>query len=66
MRIDQIRTPEDLEYYIDDNMDTIFVREQINGKWGSYSLRELPEELAKKHIMRFLSEGRLPVIVLEN
>lgn len=49
-----------------DNLDTIFVRERINDKWGSYSLRELPEDLREKHIQRFEIYGSLPYRILES
>lgn len=49
-----------------DNLDTIFVRECINGKWGSFSLRELPEDVRERHIQRFVNEGREPHRILES
>lgn len=49
-----------------DNLDTIFVRERMNGKWGSYSLRELTEDLREKHIKRFENEKRIPHRVMES
>lgn len=49
-----------------ENLDTIFVREQVNGKWGSFSLRELSEDLREKHIQRFEDERRNPVRVMES
>lgn len=48
-----------------DNLDVIFVRETLNGKWGSFSLRELPEDLREKHIRRFVDENREPIRILE-
>ncbi len=39
---------------IENNADEIYVREEINGKWGSYSLTELPAKLAIKHALRFI------------
>jgi len=57
-------TLEELCDYIAEYSDAIFVREQVNGKWGSYSLRELPSELALKHALRFVKEGRVPVRIL--
>jgi len=41
----------------------IFVREEVDGKWGSYALTEMPTELAIMHVLRFVSEGRMPVVV---
>lgn len=49
-----------------DNLDTIFVREFVNLKWGSYSLRELPEDLREKHIQRFEDENIEPYRILES
>lgn len=40
----------------------IFVREQVDGKWGSYSLAELPGSLAFAHAKR-LAERKVVVIV---
>lgn len=39
------------------NAGNIPVREQIDGKWGSYFLTELPVELAIKHALRFIKEN---------
>lgn len=46
--------------------DQIYVREQVNGKWDSYSLAELPGHLALAHVRRLLFEGRDPVLVTGN
>ncbi len=46
--------------YIVKYADDIYVREQIDGKWGSYSLVEIPTGMALKHAMRFIKEGRVP------
>ena len=54
---------EELMNQIEENLDSIFVREQLNGKWGSYSLAELPAPLGIKHAFRFLRENRAPVMV---
>lgn len=40
--------------------DDIYVREQIEGKWGSYSLTEIPAKLALKHALTWIKEGRIP------
>lgn len=50
----------------EDNLDVIFVREKVGGKWGNYSLRELPEALRERHIQRFCAENREPVRMLES
>lgn len=39
----------------------IYVREEIDGKWGAYSLYELPEEKKIYHIVRFAVENISPV-----
>lgn len=49
---------------IKDNYEHIYVREQIDGKWGSYSLKDLPQDLAIKHICRFFKEMRVPVFII--
>ena len=48
-----------------DHCNTIAVREQVDGEWGSHFLTELPPKLAIKHALRFLKEGRTPVRVKE-
>jgi len=57
------RTLDELCDYIVENADKIAVREQVDGKWGSYWLTELPVKLALKHAMLFVKEGRIPVVV---
>ena len=59
------RTLDELCDYIVKYADSIPVREEINGKWGSYFLTELPVKLALKHAMRFVKEGKIPIIVKE-
>lgn len=56
-----IKTIEELCDYIAEYAGYIFVREQIDGKWGSYSLTELPPAHAIEHALRFIKEGRVPV-----
>jgi len=53
-------TIEELCDYITKYADGIIVREQIAGKWGSYSLTELPANLAIKNALFFIKEGRVP------
>lgn len=60
---EDVVTRDDLARYIEENADMIFVREEVGGKWGSFSLKELPIELAMKHKQRFLDEGRVPHMV---
>ena len=59
------KTLDELCEYIVKYADSIAVREKIDGKWGSYWLTELPVKLALKHAMRFIKEGRVPIIVLK-
>jgi len=59
------RTLEELCDYIIENADRIYVRERLNGKWGSYSLTELPPKLAIKHALRFVKERRIPYAIKE-
>lgn len=46
--------------------DDIYVREQINGKWGRYRLSEIPARLALKHAMTWIKEGTIPHRVIRN
>lgn len=46
--------------YIVKYADDIYIREQIDEKWGSYTLTEIPTKLALKHAMIFIKEGRVP------
>jgi len=60
MKEEDIQTADDLLSYILEFQDVIYVREQVNGKWGSFSLEELPDDLRQNHVNRFLDEGRIP------
>lgn len=51
--------------YIVKYADDIYVREQIDEKWGSYSLSEIPVKLALKHATTWIKEGRLPYRVVK-
>lgn len=64
MKAEDIKSIEDLEEYIETYREDIYIREQINGKWGAYNLNEMPAELAEQHIQRFLNSGRIPVRIL--
>jgi len=46
--------------YIERNADRIYVREQVDGKWGSYALTSLPAPLAVSHALRLVRESRTP------
>lgn len=44
----------DLLERIENHVDTIYVRETLRGRTASYSLAELPAELALKHVFRWI------------
>jgi hypothetical protein len=56
-------TPEEFLGFCIQNAPSIFVREKIGGKWGSYSLSEMPGDFALAHVRRWMMEGRLPLVV---
>jgi hypothetical protein len=43
--------------------DSIYVRAEVRGKWGNYSLTELPISEALAWVKRWADEGRIPVRV---
>lgn len=57
-------TPGEILQYCVDHADTIVVRETVAGRTDNFALKDLPDELAKKHMARWLSERRLPHRVL--
>lgn len=60
---------EEMIVFINRNAEQIYVREQIDGKWGAYSLAELPPEQSRTHAMRLLGRymvyGAGPTVVGE-
>ena len=62
-----MNTLDDLIDYIARYKEHIYVREQleIDGKWRSYALTELPANLAIDHALSFIKEGRVPVRMLQ-
>ena len=54
--------PELLDW-IERYADSIFVREEISGKWKNAALGALPAKRALFHAFRFIREGRIPVRV---
>ena len=64
MEAHNVRTLDDLTAYIEEHADTIYVREQVDGRWGAYSLAELPSKLAIKHVLRFVRESFVPARML--
>jgi len=65
MDVAEVKTVEQLANYISLHKGSIYVREQVNGKWGSYSLSELPTDLAIDHALRFIQQGIVPVRIKE-
>jgi hypothetical protein len=52
--------------YINLHKDRIYIREQNeSGKWGAYSLTELPSSKAIHHALRFVAMGIIPSYVVE-
>lgn len=60
MKYEDIKTVEDLCDYISLYKRSIFVREEINGKWDNYSLAELPADKAIDHALEFVKGNRIP------
>lgn len=65
MEASDVKTIGDLANYISLHKRSIYVREQIDGKWDSYSLSELPADLAIDHTLRFIQQGIVPVRIKE-
>ncbi len=66
MESDNIKTVDDMCDYILEYADCIYVREEIAGKWGSFSLTELPVQKALAHAFRFITEGRIPIRLVKD
>jgi len=49
---EQAQAAETDREYIEQWADNIYVREQVDGKWGAYALSALPPKLAMRHAMR--------------
>ena len=64
MKHEDVKDLPDLLTYMRIHAEGIFVREEIDGKWGSYSLAEMPDRLRGEHEARFIEEGRIPVRIL--
>ena len=58
-------TFEQFHEYCQTNAHLIFVREQVDGKWGSYSLKELGDEKTLEWARRWGKENRMPVMIKE-
>lgn len=61
MKYEDVKTVPDLCAYISQYASLIYVRAQVNGKWDSVSLTELPAQEAIKFALGFVAEGRIPV-----
>jgi len=59
-------TVEQLVAYIRDNAADIFVREQLEGAWGSYALTELPVATVLRLVAKWVSDGAVPVVLEPN
>lgn len=52
--------------YIEKHASGIYVREKdATGKFDAVALTELPVKLAIQHTLRFIREGRVPVVVFD-
>ena len=47
------------------NAHLIFVREQVNGKWGSHSLKEMGDAKTLEWAKTWWKENRMPVMFRE-
>ena len=54
---------QELMQFLQLHANEIHVREEINGKWGNYTLAELPGNKAMMHMAQFIEEGRRPLIL---
>lgn len=65
MQADDIESLDELCEYIETYADGIYVREEVDGEWGSHALTELPAEQAIEHTLRFIRERRVPGRVVD-
>lgn len=56
---------EEFKMYCIENADRIFVREEVDGKWDSYSLNEIHPMRTAYWITRWYSENRMPTVLKE-
>lgn len=66
MEPENVKSADDLLDYIEAHSRGIYIREKVNGEWGSFSLAELPGDLAIKNAFRFLREGTVPLRLKED
>ena len=65
----EVKLPETMEELCDYILlykGDIYVREQVDGKWGAFALSELPASKALGHALRFVKEGRVPTRILRS
>jgi len=62
---DNPQSLEDWLWYVRRYETTIFVREQIDGKWQSPALSTLPPERWAYHVARWMDRGMVPCRVRE-
>lgn len=69
MDIEDIKTDTD---YLDalleqlDHADDIYVRAQVDGKWGSHALTEIPSDQAVGYIRGWIKDRRVPVRIVRD
>lgn len=49
-----------------ENAENIYVREQVDGRWGAYALTELPADVMLRHVRRWVASGVLPLALKED
>jgi hypothetical protein len=61
MEPEQAVTLAELLDEIEQNADSLYIREQIDGKWDSYALSSMPGQMAIGHAFRFIRERILKI-----
>ena len=57
-------TPEEAAAWVDAHADRLAVRAQVDGRWGSFWLSELPEDLGRKWRSEFIRRRLLDETVI--
>ena len=57
-------TLEELCDYIVHYATDIYIRAEVNGKWGSYALTEMPVHQAIAHALDFIKRQQVPIILV--
>lgn len=63
-KLDEPQSIEELCDYIVRYASTIAVREEVEGRWGSHFLTELPAQKAIERALEFVRSGRVPTRML--